>query len=142
MYTRRFFVVSLGIPLVFLLLGIAAVFFISGKLPGAVESILVPYASFFLLLVFWAQRHSPREIRFAAYRAPIVYLIFQIGYLALEFSAGASLAKDIVGLGSVIIIVSTYIIMLGYLYVLLMEQAYFSYLFQKRRHRTLKENSF
>ena len=134
MYTRRFFVIALAIPLLFLMFGALVAVVVSPNFPGYLGAILVPYISFFLFFLLWVSRHRPRDIRYAAYRAPLIFLIFQISYLLLEYSVGASLAKDIVGLGSVIVVTSTYAVMLGYLYALLMEQGYFSYLFYMRHH--------
>ena len=134
MYTRRFFIISLAIPLLFLMFGALVAIVVSPGFPDYLGAILVPYISFFLFFILWVSSRAPKEIRYAAYRAPLVYMVSQVAYLVLEFSVGASLAKDIIGLGGVIVIISTYAIMLGYLYVFLMEQAYFSYLFYMRHH--------
>lgn len=134
MYTRRFFIISLAIPMIFLLFAALVAFFASKPTPEFLGAMLVPYLSFFLFFYLWASKHRPKAIRYAAYRAPLVFLAFQISYLGLEYYHGASLAKDIVGLGGVIIIISTYVILIGYLYVFLMEQSYFSYLFYSRQH--------
>ena len=107
---------------------------ISPQMPRHLGVVIVPYVTFFLFFVLWASRHSPRAIRYAAYRAPLVFLVFEISYLVLEFSLGASIARDLIGLGGIIIIISTYSILLGYLYVFLMEQGYLSYLFYLRHH--------
>lgn len=143
MYTRRFFIISLTIPLVFLLFGAGIAVVVSSGFPDYLGAILAPYLSFYFFFLMWVSRHVPREIRDAAYRAPLVYLAFQVSYLVLEYSVGASLAHDVVGLGGVIIIISTYAIMAGYLYTFLMEQGYFSYLFYMRHHhlsqQTLKQ---
>ena len=140
-YTRKFFIISLLIPLVFLIFGALVTIMITPKIPGHLGAILVPYSSFFLFFVFWSSRHSAKDIRYAAYRAPLVFLAFQISYLVLEFSLGVSLAKDIVGLGGIIVIISTYAILLGYLYAFLMEQGYFSYLFYMRHHHMAHRKS-
>lgn len=134
MYTRRFFLISLGIPLAFLLFGVLIVVFSVPEIPEHLGDIVVPYLSFFLFFLLWVFHQTPRQIRYAAYRAPLVFLAFQISYLVLEFSMGVSIAKDIVGLSSIIVIISTYAILLGYLYVFLMEQGYLSYLFYMRHH--------
>jgi hypothetical protein len=134
MYTRRFFIISLFVPLVFLLFGALVAIAVTPEMPKHLGVILVPYISFFLFFVLWVPRHKPKDVRYAAYRAPLVFLVFQNLYLVLEYSLGASLAKDIVGLGGVVIIISTYTILLGYLYAFLMEQGYFSYLYYMRHH--------
>ena len=134
MYTRRFFIISLSFPLAFLLFGVLVFLMISPQIPRHLGVVVVPYICFYLFFVLWASRHSPRAIRYAAYRAPLVFLMFEISYIVLEFSLGASIAKDLVGLGGIIITLSTYSILLGYLYVFLMEQGYLSYLFYLRHH--------
>jgi len=141
MYTRRFFIISLLIPLVFIIFGALVTIMITPKIPGHLGAVLVPYTSFFLFFVLWASRNTPQAIRYAAYRAPLVFLVFQITYLVLEFGLGVSLAKDIIGLGGVIIIISTYAILLGYLYIFLMEQGYLSYLFYMRHHHMAHKKS-
>ena len=97
-YTRKFFIISLLIPLVFLIFGALVTIMIAPKTPGHLGAILVPYTSFFFFFLLWSSRHSPRDIRYAAYRAPLVFLAFQISYLVLEFSLGVSMAKDIIKL--------------------------------------------
>ena len=134
MYTRRFFIISLTIPMVFLMFAALIAFFASKQTPQYLGAMVVPYISFFLFFLLWVSRHPPKAIRYAAYRAPLVFLAFQIAYLGLEYYHGASMAKDIVGLGGVIVIISTYVILLGYVYAFLMEQSYLSYLFYMRHH--------
>ena len=99
---------------------------------------VVPYACFFLVLALWSMRSSPKVMRHTAYRAPVIFLAFEAAYLVVEFIAGDSLAKDLLGLGGLLVIVSIYVVLLGYLYTLLMEQGYFSYLYQKRHQAHLK----
>jgi len=134
MYTRRFFIISLAFPLVFLLFAVLIFIAVATEMPRHLGVVVVPYSCFFLFFLLWASRHTPRAIRYAAYRAPLIFLVFEISYLVLEFSLGASIAKDLVGLGGIIVILSTYIILLGYLYLFLMEQGYFSYIFYLRHH--------
>lgn len=134
MYTRRFFIISLAIPMFFLLFAALIVFITSEQTPAYLGAMLAPYICFFLFFLIWVFRHPPKAVRYAAYRAPLVFLAFQIAYLGLEYYHGASMAKDIVGLGGVIIIISTYVILLGYVYAFLMEQSYFSYLYYMRHH--------
>lgn len=141
MYTRRFFIIGLTIPLAFLLFGVLIVIMAVPEIPKHLGDIVVPYLSFFLFFLLWLFHQTPRKIRYAAYRAPLIYLAFQIFYLVLEFSMGVSMAKDIVGLGSIIVIISTYAIILGYLYVLVMEQGYISYLFYMRHHHLERSRS-
>lgn len=120
--------------MVFLLFAALLAIFTSQHTPGYLGAMLAPYICFFLFFLVWASRNPPRMIRFAAYRAPLVFLAFQIAYLGLEYYHGASMARDIVGLGGIIVIISTYVILLGYIYVFLMEQSYLSYLFYMRHH--------
>ena len=138
MYTRRYFVASLALPLVILVLGILLFRIITAMSMNHVGAIVVPYACFFLVLALWSMRSSPKVMRHTAYRAPVIFLAFEAAYLVVEFIAGDSLAKDLLGLGGLLVIVSIYVVLLGYLYTLLMEQGYFSYLYQKRHQAHLK----
>ena len=138
MYTRRFFVASLALPLVITVLGLLLVRFVTTMTMNHIGAIVVPYACFFLVLSLWSMRNPPRIIRHVAYRAPVIFLLFETVYLLVEFTAGDSLAKDLMGLGGLLVIVSIYVVVLGYLYTFLMEQGYFSYLSQKRHQASGK----
>ena len=138
MYTRRFFIATLALPIIIAVIGVLVVGVFVGASFGAVSTILTPYICFFVVLSFWVLNNPPNKIRKAAYLAPLIYLAFELSYLVVEYAAGASLAKDIVGLGGVLIIVSTYIIIVGYLYTFIMEQGYFSYLDQKRHASSIR----
>jgi len=138
MYTRRFFIATLALPIVIAVIGVLVVGVFVGASFGNISTILTPYLCFFGVLSFWALNNPPNKIRKMAYRAPLIYLAFELSYLLVEYVAGASLAKDLVGLGGVMIIVSTYVIIVGYLYALIMEQGYFSYMDQKRHASTLR----
>lgn len=120
--------------MLFLFFAALMVVFYSDEMPAYLGVMVVPYVCFFLFFLLWVSRHPPKAIRYAAYRAPLVFLVFQIAYLGLEYYHGASLAKGIVGLSGVVVIISFYVIIIGYLYVLLMEQGYLSYLFYMRHH--------
>ena len=141
MYTRRFFIISLSLPLAFLLFGVMIFVLITPEMPQHLGVVLVPYVSFYLFFLMWVSRHAPRAIRYAAYRAPLIFLAFEISYLVLEFTLGASIAKDAIGLGGVIVTISTYTVLLGYLYVFLMEQGYISYLYYLRHHHMTDSKS-
>jgi hypothetical protein len=138
MYTRRYFITTLALPMIIAVIGVLVVGVITGVSFGNVSTLLTPYLCFFGVLSFWALNNPPNKIRKVAYRAPLIYLVFEVSYLVVEYAAGASLAKDLVGLGGVLIIASTYIIIAGYLYAFIMEQGYFSYLDQKRHASSLR----
>lgn len=106
-----------------------------------VAAILVPYFCFSIYLIIWSYNKAPRVIRDIAYRTPILFLVFEVGYIVLEFVFNVSLARNVVGLAGLLTIVSTYVIILGYLYVFLMELGYFSYLHQKRHSRQLRSQA-
>ena len=134
MYTRRFFILSLLMPLLLLVFVVLVAAIATKHAPGHLGAILAPYITFFLFFLFWSSRNKPKAIRDAAYRAPLIFLLFQCGYLVLEFSRGVSVAKDVVGLGGILVILTTYGSLIGYLYVFVMEQCYFSYLYYLRHH--------
>ncbi|WP_455200980.1 hypothetical protein [Kaarinaea lacus] len=138
MYTRRYFITTLALPLIIVGIGVLVVGVITDVRFSNISTLLTPYLCFFGVLSIWALNNAPNKIRKAAYRAPLIYLAFELSYLIVEYAAGASLAKDIVGLGGVLIIVATYIVIVGYLYTFIMEQGYFSYLDQKRRASSLR----
>ncbi len=136
MYTRRFFITTLALPMAIVLIGLLVVNFFTDISLRSISTLITPYLCFFAVLSYWALNNAPNKIRKVAYRAPIIYLAFEVAYLVVEYAAGVSLAKNIVGLGGVLIIVSTYVIIIGYLYTFIMEQGYFSYLNQKRHSTT------
>jgi len=139
MYTRRFFIGAILFLLALLLLSVGVVMassaVMSMQLAGA---LLLPYGCFAVLLTAWSFNQSPASLRSAAYRLPIVFLGFQMSYFGLRYWFGVSYATDLMGLGSIFVITSIYIIIFGYLYVFIVEQYYISYLFQKRAQNTAK----
>jgi len=138
MHTRRYFITALALPMIIAVIGVLVVSVFVDASFGNISTILTPYLCFFAVLSFWALHNPPNKIRKVAYRAPLIYLAFELSYLVVEYAAGVSLAKDLVGLGGVLIIISTYVIIVGYLYALIMEQGYLSYLDQKRHASTLR----
>lgn len=132
MYTRRYFLFALTLPMAVLLGVVIMADSIAAITLANIGTLIVPYLSFCAVMLAWSSRRSPGSIRSGAYRAPIIFLGFQVGYLGVEYAAGVSMAKDIVGLGGIMVIVSIYIVLLGYLYTFIMEQGYLSYLYQKR----------
>lgn len=136
MYTRRYFFLALALPLVIVLIGVLFSGIFTDVSAATISMILTPYVCFFLVLSFWSQNKPPARIRRAAYRAPLIFLAFQLAYLVVQYLAGVSLAKDLMGLGGVLVIVSTYIVIVGYLYTFIMELGYFSYLEHKRHPRS------
>jgi len=139
MYTRRIFIGAILFLLALLLfsVGIIVVFstVVSTQLAGA---LIVPYSCFALVMSVWSLNHSPAALRRAAYRLPLLFLGFQMAYFSLRYWFGVSYATDIIGLGSILVIVSIYVIIFGYLYVFIVEQCYISYLFQKRAYNIEK----
>jgi hypothetical protein len=132
MYTRRYFLLALTLPLAVVLGGMAVALALAAIPATVIGATTVPYLSFLGVMYFWSTRRPPNVIRKVAYRAPIIFLAFEAGYLVVEYSAGVSLAKDLMGLASLLILVAIYIVLLGYLYTFVMEQGYLSYLNQKR----------
>jgi len=140
MYTRRYFIAALGLPLLVVLMAVAYVVFFTKPSAGNISVLVTPYACFFLVLSIWSFNQTPSRIRRVAYRAPLIFLVFQLAYLVLEYTAGVSLARNLMGLTGVLVIVATYIIIVGYLYAFIMEQGYFSYLNHKR-HQPAPNNT-
>jgi hypothetical protein len=130
--TRRYFIVALALPQMVVLIGVLYAVIFTHATAGSISMLLTPYICFFLLMTFWALHNAPKRIRRIAYRAPLIFLAFQSAYLIVEYVAGVSPAKDLMGLTGLLSIVSVYVLLLGYLYTLVMEQGYFSYLEHKR----------
>lgn len=135
MHTRRYFILALALPLLIILMGVLYAAIFTDATAGNISIVLTPYVCFFLVMSVWSWQNPPGRIRRVAYRAPLIFLAFQLAYLVVEYLAGVSLAKDLMGLAGVLVIVATYIIIVGYLYTFLMEQGYFSYLDHKRHRR-------
>lgn len=136
MHTRRYFLLALVLPLLIVLVGVLFAGIFADPGASTISMILTPYVCFFLVLSVWCLNKPPGQIRRVAYRAPLIFLAFQLAYLAVEYMAGVSMAKDLMGLAGVLVIVATYIIIIGYLYTFIMELGYFSYLDHKRHPRS------
>jgi len=140
MFTRRFFIASVLLPLVLTLFVVVYARFVMSVFFSHLGAILVPYASFCVILLVLATRCSVRRIRENAYRVPLVFLLLQDTYLLLEFRTGVSVASHLSGLIGMLVVVSIYVLMFGYLYLLLMEQGYIWYLFHKRQNSSARHN--
>ena len=139
MYTRRFFLVTLFAPLLF----IAFAFFLAVAARDdfythLMLTLLLPYSVFSLATTFISRTHPPSALRRFAPRSPLVFLFFLIGYLLLEFVFDVSIATTPTGLTAIMIFSATYVVILGYLYVLVMQQAYISYIYQKKEKHKYK----
>jgi len=140
MFTRRFFIAALFLPLILMLIVVVYAGQVLSLSFSHIGAILVPYTSFCLILSVIFTKRTARWIRTNVYRVPLVFLLFQDAYFLLEFRTGVSVASNISGLIGIIVIVSTYVLMFGYLYLLLMEQGYIWYLFYKRHNSNAHHN--
>lgn len=133
MYTRRFFITATLAPLLLLVFALVG-FFISSAdvLVSIVVMLLVPYAVFAGTMILAGLNLPAKAIRQLAYRTPMILLLIQNAYVLLTYWLGFSLANDVIGLGGILIFISIYYIVVGYLYVFIMEQGFISYLFQRR----------
>jgi len=141
MYTRRFFLATLLAPLPF----IAFAFFMAlsardDLYTHLMLTLLIPYTAFVAATYFISRNYTPAALRRFAPRGPLVFLFFLIGYLLLEFVFGVSIATTPTGLIAVMVFSATYVVILGYLYVLVMEQAYISYIYQQKEKHTHKHD--
>ncbi|MCI0508234.1 MAG: hypothetical protein L0Z73_19335 [Gammaproteobacteria bacterium] len=134
--TRRYFIATLALPLLIVLIGVIYAVVFTHATAGNISMLMTPYCCFFVFMLYWSLNHAPKQIRRAAYRAPLIFLAFQSAYLIVEYVAGVSPARDLVGLAGLLSIVAVYVIIVGYLYTLIMEQGYFSYLEHKRHLRS------
>jgi hypothetical protein len=144
MYTRNFFLAAVLLPLVLILAGaIFAALSANGLYIHLMLIFLISYGGFFLTALFVSRRFHPNALRRFGCRGPIIFLFFLAGYLLIEFAFHHSLAVDFVGLGSILVFSATYVIILGYLYVLIAEQVLISYLHQQKLKNKYKSgNSF
>ena len=138
MHTRRFFIFAILLPYFLVLFGLILTNIMStGNFStGSYEllaAVVLPYGFFAVLMCNWYLKKPVRIVRYSSYRLPVIYLIFQDAYFIIAYWYGVSYLRDSIALGSVIIFVSMYIVILGYLYVFLAEQCYISYVYQKRR---------
>ncbi|NOZ54106.1 MAG: hypothetical protein GXP08_13410 [Gammaproteobacteria bacterium] len=139
MYTRRFFIRAILLLLILLLFGImVAVLFSSVMSMQLAGLLIVPYSCFSLLMCVWSVSATPSAIRRAAYRLPIIFLVFQLAYFTLRYWLGVSYAPDLIGLGGIFAMVSIYGIIFGYLYIFIAEQYYISALFQQHAQNKVK----
>ncbi|MCG6970837.1 MAG: hypothetical protein LJE85_13810 [Gammaproteobacteria bacterium] len=137
MHTRRFFVVALLLPLLLIMAGfVAALVNRSGLYTHLILTLLIPYAVFTLATAIISRNYPPNALRRFGFRSPILFLFLLIGYLGLEYAFDLSLASDPTGLVAIMIFSATYIVIFGYLYILILQQALISYIYQQRQKRT------
>ncbi|MEJ2181607.1 MAG: hypothetical protein P8Y28_14535, partial [Gammaproteobacteria bacterium] len=72
------------LPMIIAEIGVLVVGDITGVSFGNVSTLLTPYLCFFGVLSFWALNNPPNKIRKEAYRAPLIYLVFEVSYLVVE----------------------------------------------------------
>jgi hypothetical protein len=139
MRTRRFFLIALLLPLLFIAAAFAAALMKrSGLYIHLVLSLLIPYVVFTLIMAFTAKKLCPNALRRFGFRSPILFLFLLIGSLLLEYAFGISLASDPTGLLAIMIFSATYVVIFGYLYILILQQALVSYLYHERQKRSYK----
>ncbi|HEY5601543.1 MAG TPA: hypothetical protein VIM41_00380 [Gammaproteobacteria bacterium] len=131
-HTRRYFIAALALPLLMVLIAVLYAVIFMDTTAIHISLILTPYICFFLLMAYWSLHNAPGRIRKTAYRAPLIFLAFQSAYLVVEYLGGVSLANDLTGLAGLLSVVATYVVIVGYLYLFIMEQGYFSYIDHKR----------
>ena len=142
MYTRRFFLIALLSPILFIAMGLIVALIEKSELYiHLILTLLIPYFLFALTAVFISRNYPPNALRRFGFRTPIMFLVFLISYLLLEFALNLSLASNLTGLIAIIIFSATYIIILGYLYVLILQQALISYLHQQRQKNLYKHGN-
>ena len=142
MYTRRFFISATLAPLLIIALMEFGALLTTVKISiGLAVTFIVPYFCFAACMLMIGLKYSPGVLRRLSYRAPVVFLFFQSGYMLLAFWFGISIAKDVVGLGAILIFMATYIVIFGYLYVFVAEQMYISYLYHQRFKNKIKFGS-
>jgi hypothetical protein len=99
---------------------------------------LIPYVLFAITTLILIRKFPPNALRRFGFRSPMVFLFFLTGYLLLEYTFDISLASDYTGLVAIIIFTATYTVIIGYLYVLVLQQALISFLYQQRQKNKFK----
>lgn len=139
MHTRRFFRIALLLPLLIIGAGFVATLVERSELYiHLVLTLLIPYVVFTLATGIISRKYSPNALRRFGFRSPILFLFFLIGYLMLEFAFDLSLASNPAGLVAIMIFSATYIIIFGYLYILILQQVLISFLYQQRHKNKYK----
>ena len=139
MHTRRFFLIAQLLPLLFIAAGFVTALMESSNLYiHLVLTLLIPYVVFTLIMGLVARKLRPNALRRFGFRSPILFLFLLIGYLLLEYAFGVSLASDPTGLLAIMIFSATYVVIFGYLYILILQQALVSYLYHERQKRRYK----
>jgi predicted branched-subunit amino acid permease len=139
MYTRRFFRIALLLPLLFIAAGLAAALAENSELyTHLILTLLIPYSVFTVAAGIVSRISSPHTLRSFGFRGPILFLFLLMGYLSLEYAFNVSIASNPAGLVAIMIFSATYTVIFGYLYILILQQALISYLYQQKQKRTYK----
>lgn len=139
MYTRRFFRIAVLLPLLFIAAGMAAALAENSELYiHLILTLLIPYSVFTVAAGIASRIFSPHTLRSFGFRSPILFLFLLLGYLLLEYALDVSIASNPAGLVAIMIFSATYIVIFGYLYILILQQALISYLYQQKQKRTYK----
>lgn len=139
MYTRKFFRIALLPPLLLITAGLSLALMEQSILyTHLILTLLIPYIGFALMSGYFSLSYTPNALRRFGLRSPVIFLFFLIGDLLFEYILDISIASDLIGLVAIMIFFASYIIIFGYLYVLILQQALISYLHQQKQKRTYK----
>jgi len=139
MNTRRFFRIALLLPLLFIGVVYAAALVEKSELYShLILTLLIPYGLFTLTTIVIGWKYSPNALRRFGFRSPIIFLFFLNGYLLIEYGFNLSLASDPAGLLAIMIFSATYVVIFGYLYVLILQHILVSFLYQQRNKNKQK----
>jgi hypothetical protein len=142
MYTRKFFLAAILLPLLLITAGLISAFASANGLYIHLMLILwISYGGFSFAAILISRKYHPNALRRFGCRGPINFLFFIGGYLLLEYAFHLSLAADFIGLGGILVFSATYVTILGYLYVLIAEQAYISFLHQQKMKNKYKNGN-
>jgi hypothetical protein len=142
MHTRRFFRIALLLPLLFITAGFVSALIERSELyTHLILTLLIPYVVFAVGTGIISRKYSPNALRRYGFRSPIVFLFFLNGYLLLEYAIDISLASDPIGLVAIMIFSATYVVIIGYLYILILQHALISFLYQHRQKNKHKNRN-
>lgn len=142
MYTRKFFLAAILLPL--LLITGAVIFAVSsarGLYIHLMMTLWISYGSFSLTAVLVSRRYHPNALRRFGCRGPIIFLFFLAAVLLIEFALHLSPATDFIGLGGILVFSATYVVIIGFLYVLVAEQVFISFLHQQKLKNKYKNGN-
>ncbi|MES9826417.1 MAG: hypothetical protein ABW141_14510 [Candidatus Thiodiazotropha endolucinida] len=84
----------------------------------------IPYMIFVGIMIFWIRGKGVKIIRKTTYIAPLIFIPIQAIYLTVSFYMKRNTQPDLTGLSEGLLVSAVYILILGYMYVLVANIGY------------------